>query len=92
MEFFWDSCTKCLEVSEEKKSGQKDDSNPFKFAPKVERANITARANDTAPMVQFHRRRIIRALLAKVNQLHLRIILDLQNLEMFGLHWKEHTA
>ena len=35
-----------------KKSGQYDDFNPFKSAPKAERANITARANNTAPMVQ----------------------------------------
>jgi len=34
-----------------KKSGQNDDFNPFKSAPKAERANITARANNTAPMV-----------------------------------------
>jgi len=34
-----------------KKSGQNDDFNPFKSAPKAERANFTARANNTAPMV-----------------------------------------
>jgi len=34
-----------------KKSGQNDDFNPFKSAPKAERANITARANNMAPMV-----------------------------------------
>jgi len=34
-----------------KKSGQNDDFNPFKSAPKAERANITARANNTALMV-----------------------------------------
>jgi len=50
---FWDSCKECLEVSKEKISGQNDDSNPFKFAPEVECANITARANNTAPMVGF---------------------------------------
>jgi len=33
------------------KSGQNDDFNPFKSAPKAERANITARGNNTAPMV-----------------------------------------
>ena len=36
-----------------KKSGQNDDFNPFKSAPKAERANITARANNTAPMVRL---------------------------------------
>ena len=36
-----------------KKSGQNDDFNPFKSAPKAERANITARANNTAPMVLY---------------------------------------
>jgi len=36
---------------DEKKSGQKDDFQPFWFASKVERANITARVNNMAPMV-----------------------------------------
>jgi len=35
-----------------KKSGQYDDFNPFKSAPKAERANIMARANNTALMVK----------------------------------------
>jgi len=34
-----------------KKSGQNVDFNPIKCAPKVKRANITAHANNTAPMV-----------------------------------------
>jgi len=34
-----------------KKSGQNDAFNPFKSAPKAERANITARAKNAAPMV-----------------------------------------
>jgi len=38
-----------------KKSGQNDDFNPFKSAPKAERANITARANNTAPMVKINK-------------------------------------
>jgi len=33
-----------------KKSGQYD-CNPFKYGPKVERSDITARSNNTAPMV-----------------------------------------
>jgi len=37
-----------------KKSGQNDDFNPFKGAPKAEHANIMARANNTAPMVHKH--------------------------------------
>jgi len=36
-----------------KKSGQNDDFYPFKSAPKAERANITARANNAAPMVLY---------------------------------------
>jgi len=34
-----------------KKSGQNFYFNPVKCAPKVKRANIMARANNTAPMV-----------------------------------------
>jgi len=40
------------EVSFEKKSGQNFDFNPVKCVPKVKRANITARANNTTLMVQ----------------------------------------
>jgi len=45
-----------LKFLRKKKSGQNDDFNPFKSAPKAVRANITVRANDTAPMVDrlFH--------------------------------------
>jgi len=52
LEFFFEiRVGNVLKFLMKKKSGQNDDFNPFKSAPKAERANITARANNTAPMV-----------------------------------------
>ena len=48
---FRESCRKCPEISDENKSYQNDAFNPFKSELIAERANITARDNNTALMV-----------------------------------------